>query len=214
MALPSGYKELEYIEGTGTQYINTGFNPNQNTRVIMDVRPIDVIMSRFWCSFGCRAGGRYFGLYKASSGNMNLTWFYGTNYSNYFTIDYTTRHIFEVNKNTAIVDGITKSYASQSFQISLPLYLFCDNDSGNPTSISSARIYSCKIYDNDNEIRRFVPCKNDLGDVGFWDEINSKFYSNAGTGVFVAGPVIDRSGIFVKVNGVWKQIDNVTVNVR
>ena len=54
---------------------------------------------------------------------MNLTWFYGTNYSNYFTIDYTTRHIFDVNKNTAIVDGITKSYASQSFQMSLPLYL-------------------------------------------------------------------------------------------
>ena len=31
--LPSGYTELQYIESTGTQYINTGFQPNQNTRV-------------------------------------------------------------------------------------------------------------------------------------------------------------------------------------
>ena len=33
MALPNGYKELEYIESTGTQYIDTGFTPNANTRV-------------------------------------------------------------------------------------------------------------------------------------------------------------------------------------
>ena len=29
--LPSEYKEIEYIESTGTQYINTGVIPNQNT---------------------------------------------------------------------------------------------------------------------------------------------------------------------------------------
>jgi hypothetical protein len=27
---------LEYIEGTGTQYIDTGFAPNNNTRVYID----------------------------------------------------------------------------------------------------------------------------------------------------------------------------------
>ena len=36
--LPDGYMELEYIESTGTQYIDTGFKPNQDTRVILDVQ--------------------------------------------------------------------------------------------------------------------------------------------------------------------------------
>ena len=34
MSLPSGYTPLEYIKSSGTQYINTGFNPNQNTRKV------------------------------------------------------------------------------------------------------------------------------------------------------------------------------------
>ena len=36
MSLPSGYSELEYIQSSGTQYIDTGFKPNQDTRVLMD----------------------------------------------------------------------------------------------------------------------------------------------------------------------------------
>ena len=40
------------------------------------------------------------------------------------------------------------------------------------------------------------------------------FYENNGSGTFIAGPVVNLGGIFVKVNGVWKQIDNVTVNAR
>ena len=35
--LPEGYTLLKYIESSGTQYINTGFNPNQNTRLLMDI---------------------------------------------------------------------------------------------------------------------------------------------------------------------------------
>ena len=36
MALPSGYTQYEYIESSGTQYIDTGFKPNQNTRTVID----------------------------------------------------------------------------------------------------------------------------------------------------------------------------------
>ena len=214
MSLPSGYRQLEYIESSGTQYINTAFNPNQNTRVTMDITPLNVIQSKMWCAFGCRTSSRYFGLYKASTGSMNLTWFYGTNYSNYFSVDYTARHLFEVNKNTANVDGVQKSYPAQTFQLTRPMYLFCDDDSGQATSLSAARLYSCRIYDNGVLIRDFIPCKNADGVVGLWDDVSSSFYANAGTGTFTAGPVVNLGGIFVKVNGAWKQIDNVTVNVR
>lgn len=35
--LPEGYTELTYIESTGTQYIDTGFKPNNNTRIVADM---------------------------------------------------------------------------------------------------------------------------------------------------------------------------------
>ena len=42
MSLPSGYKRLEYIQSSGTQYIDTGFKHNQNTRVVMHVKPVSI----------------------------------------------------------------------------------------------------------------------------------------------------------------------------
>ena len=36
MSLPSGYTRLEYIESTGTQYIDTGVVPDANTKVECD----------------------------------------------------------------------------------------------------------------------------------------------------------------------------------
>ena len=187
MSLPSGYTRLEYIKSSGTQYIDTGFKPNQNTRVVMDVTPVDVILEKMWCAFGVRQNGIYFGLYKASTGNMNLTWFYGSNYSNYFTVDYAKRHNLEVNKNVASVDGTSKSYAAQTFQFTIPLFLLCDNDAGSPTSAGAALLYSCQIYDNGTLIRDFIPCKNASGAIGLWDDVNSVFYQNAGSGTFDAG---------------------------
>ena len=31
-SLPTGYTQLEYIESTGTQYINTGYKPNERSK--------------------------------------------------------------------------------------------------------------------------------------------------------------------------------------
>ena len=177
MSLPSGYKKLEYIQSSGTQYIDTGFKPNQNTRVVMDVTPVDVSLGKMWCAFGVRQNGIYFGLC-------------GSNYSNYFTVEYAKRHNLEVNKNTASVDGISKSYAAQTFQFTIPLFLLGDNAAGSPTSAGAALLYSCQIYDNGTLIRDFIPCKNASGVIGLWDDVNSVFYQNAGSGTFTAGPEV------------------------
>ena len=45
-AVPVGEPEpeinfVEYIQSSGTQYIDTGFMPNNNARVVMDVQPLN-----------------------------------------------------------------------------------------------------------------------------------------------------------------------------
>ena len=99
MSLPSGYTRLEYIKSSGTQYINTGFNPNQNTRVVVDAKPLSVTQAQLWCIFGVRTSV-FFELYKASTRNMRLTFLYGSTYTQGFdSLDYTKRQTFEINKN-------------------------------------------------------------------------------------------------------------------
>ena len=52
------------------------------------------------------------------------------------------------------------------------------------------KLYSCQIYDNGTLVRDFVPCQTTDGTIGLWDDVNSVFYGNAGTGTFTAGPEI------------------------
>lgn len=51
-------------------------------------------------------------------------------------------------------------------------------------------LYSCQIYDNGTLIRDYIPCQTTAGEIGLWDDANSVFYGNAGTGAFSAGPVV------------------------
>ena len=75
------------------------------------------------------------------------------------------------------------------------------------------KLYSCQIYDNGTLVRDFIAAKLSDGTVGLYDTVNSQFYSNAGTGTFIAGPEVKLGGIYVKVDGVWKKVNNVSVNV-
>ena len=111
------------------------------------------------------------------------------------------------------LDGETlQTYSQTAIAPGVPIYIFWS--SGSSFSKLSGRVYGFKIYKNGTLVRDFIPCKNASGAVGLWDRVHSVFYANAGTGAFIAGPEIHDGGIFVKVNGVWKQINNVTVNVR
>lgn len=185
-ALPSGYTQASYIQSSGTQYVDTGFKPNQDTRVVMDAQILKDPGTSVAIYFGVRWDGGFFELYKAGS-SANLTFLYNTTYSQYFTVDYTLRRTVEINKNTATVDGVTKSYPAGTFQSNLPLFLCADNEYGAEKSHTAMRLYSCQIYDNGTLVRDYVPCTNASGTAGLYDLVGAKFYANAGSGAFAAG---------------------------
>ena len=181
--LPSGYTKLEYIESSGTQYIDTGVSNfrTQSTRVTLDVD---------WLS----GLGYYFGC--AQSG---LSWyveaFQPTKvYSGYLdeseSADIATvigRYTVDKNGVSTNVNGVKIQHASADSSASIPICLLaCGGSSGVSGIADAARIYSCKIYSGLTLIRQFVPCKNSSGEVGLYDEVNDVFYGNAGTGVLQA----------------------------
>ncbi len=187
--LPSGYTELQYIESTGTQYINTGFQPNQNTRVTATayLTPSD-------------AGTWLFGARNASSDST----FGFLSYENAYRSDYNTDQNksipaaysdpFEIdkNKNQTQINGETEAISSVgTFQCNYPLILFANNTGGSISGRGSGKIYQLSIYDNETLIRDYVPCINPNGTVGLYDLINAQFYGNAGAGAFIAGLRID-----------------------
>ena len=192
MSLPGGYTKLTYIQSSGTQYINTGYNPNGNTRVVMDAQMTSDGTSGNPAYFGCNTDV-YFRCMKGSSAIV-LNWEYGGTYSNGWDMangGFAKRRVIDANGKDCTIDGVTKSYSAQTFSFSISLFLLAANVSGTAKYFSNTKLYSCKIYDNGALVRDFIPCKNASSVVGLWDDVNGKFYANAGSGTFAAGPATE-----------------------
>lgn len=184
-AFPAGYTLLDYIESDGNQYIDTGIRPNQSTRVDCKAQYTDI-----------GGTGVLFG-YRYSNSAARYEFFVtgGNFYSAYGTsamrIGPATTDLLSIDKNANItfVNGDEAAYHTDgAFQGTGPMFLFGVNRNGTPTLFSSARMYSCQIYDgNDVLVRDFVPCMNASGEVGMYDRVSGKFFENKGAGEFTYG---------------------------
>ena len=192
MSLPKGYKRLKYIQSSGTQYVDTLFAPNQDTRVVADVQMMSEVSSGGANEiFGARtsASSKAYAVQWNTTGDM-FQHFYNAGYDNLDFGNFSERQIVETNKNVLLINGVTHERPYAEFQCDYTLYLCAVNQENAAKFFSAMRVYSCQIYDNGTLVRDFIPCQNASGAVGLWDAVNSVFYGNAGTGTFTAGPVV------------------------
>ena len=190
--LPSGYMELAYIQSSGTQYINTGLKPNQNTRIVMHVNPISITADA-WAFGGRNANGSNAkGVFFSYSSERlwNAVYYEGSGSStkSFSGISSTADLNIDYDKNTCTINGVSVNFTVNTFQSNSNLALLACFV-GGVTGWLSAKLYSCQIYDNDVLVRDFKPCINASGDVGLFDMVNQQFYGNAGTGVFTGSEV-------------------------
>lgn len=186
--LPDGYTEVQYIQSTGTQYIDTGFTPDQDTRIIYDCERLSTVSAEHF--FGVRTGNaakEAFCFYIYNSG-----WRFA--YNNYVAAGdgpSTGRYLFDANKNVMTINGsLTLKSTYAKFKSSATATLFSMRSFNSGISYGSHKLFNCQIYNNGTLTRNFIPCKSPAGAVGLYDLVDGKFYGNAGTGSFTAGPVV------------------------
>lgn len=187
-----GYNEytfVEYIESTGTQYIDTGVNADDiNYAFEIDFYGYQTQPTQYPRVFGYQyQGGIFLGTKFWYGNNTN------TNSTDSLNVFNDERHLLFANKDYAIVDNTT-------FLINTPptsLTKFNSNKiaifgsiHGNTGLIrnddfSSIKLYNFKIYHSNKLIRNFIPCiRNSDNEIGLYDMVNGTFYGNAGTGTF------------------------------
>lgn len=189
--LPDEYTQLNYIESTGTQYIDTGYKANQKTEYEVEFSYSEMISS----SNGFILGSRI----SSNSENISLTCDSGTIYigrGNKYTGATATTNVnqtysIKVTENNTTRDGTIISQIANEFGNSSGsnnVYLFTCNQNGSNVRYFKGKIYSCKIWDNGESVREFIPCKRNSDNlVGMYDTVNNVFYPNAGSGSFTAG---------------------------
>lgn len=198
MSLPSGYAQVEYIEGTGSQYINTGFTPKSTTQTIMDCYVAAVNTSDNARIFGARTTKRA----VSNAYDLLLTtasqWqAYHGSYYKALAINGLGRLSISRNANTCSITSssgtVTLTPTASTFTAGYPMFLFTLNNTGTASTPAAMKLYSCQIYDASTLVRNYIPCVSNSGEVGLWDDVNSVFYGDAAGVGFVAGPYLAPS---------------------
>ena len=192
--LPSKYKELEYIESSGTQYIDTDIQLSDNNFLIStDITPLEH-SSREQPIFSIWTSQyRYWNVFINSSDKINLY----LNSHNIVDKDINfgekiniktirTNNTWELNYNGT---AVYKNYNPSSVN-NTTIKLFARGDNVSHTKI---RMYNWYIIINNMVIKKYIPCyRKEDNEIGMYDIINNKFYLNSGTGKFIAGPEINK----------------------
>lgn len=205
------YTVLDYIESTGTQYIDTGFVYSENTKILWDVQ----LTASLPLANPNSCGIGY--LYNNNYGRIGFSWnnpswgsklyfykagTYGNSYPNDMgtmlpTIDNdNNRHTFieDAPNYKVYVDGVEYTFdnsvgtINNSENATVPLFVWYALKTQTQYGYSyyaNMRLYACKIWDNGTLVRDFEPRRrNSDGVIGLYDKVNDVFYTNAGTGEF------------------------------
>lgn len=207
--------EIEYLESTGTQYINTniigGSALTYDICVLVNAHSSGIIGSRndtnrrtCWVIFdnNLRIQAGYGSSYKNSNNKYYQKWTTIRSYNS------NSNHNVDINS-----DGVTEIVTVgnvQSFTNTQPVYLFGINNYGSLFSSFQCRgrVKYCKLYENETLVCDLVPVR--VGQTGYlYDKVSDTLFGNAGTGSFILGPDVKVTAPIVgkpKVSSIRRQM--------
>ena len=187
------YTRIEYLESTGTQWIDTGFVPTVNSVMETDYQftQSPARGTSYQIGAGSDNNATRFRFIIGNS-TVGISCSLGTNidFQNINSLD---RHILRIDtpNKTCFIDGYTIQQTNNAFAGSdgRSFYLFNLNN-GSSIYKHPARVFYLKFWDNNSQVRDMIPVLDKNGTPCMFDKVEHKFYYNAGTGDFIAGPVI------------------------
>ena len=193
--LPEGYTAVNYLQSSGTQWIEMGVAPNQNTKAVLKIK-IDELTRQGASLIGSRTdvnsddkfitylddyGGTRF-LFRMDGQPEAIPWKGLTTDKIYIVTLSGTEMKAELEDGTAV---FSKTFSVSDFTSTMTMALF--RSKGVSGAYFQGRIYSCKHYSGDELIQDFVPCLDTGGVPCMFDFVSQKPFYNVGTGAFTWG---------------------------
>ena len=183
--LPEIYQEVEYIQTTGTQYIDTGIKPIDRTYQVSTKIGVTTA-EQDKCVFGT-SGAVYYQLTPYTN-----QWAYGTNgnegksgtykaiVGNEYIIEFNNSLYNIVINGDLIASGLTFINVNNSIKIS----------SRNDSRLGKFKYYYFRIINNQTNdiLMDLIPCYRRSDSVaGMYDLVSGNFFINSGTGTLLVG---------------------------
>lgn len=195
--LPEGYTAVDYLQSSGTQWIEMGVAPNQNTKAVLkiiindfnEIHGSSLIGSRtdtnsndqFFTYLDGVGRGRF--LFRVDGQTEAISWKELTTDKIYIVTLSGTEMKAELEDGTTV---FSTTFSVSDFESTVTMALFRSKPL-EPYRGFRGRIYSCKHYSGDELIQDFVPCLDTEGVPCMFDLVSQKPFYNVGTGSFTWG---------------------------
>ena len=198
------FKEVEYLESTGTQYIKTGVNvtPDYTVEVtfMMTQRKAtwDTLFgtrngnaARFTARWANSTTGKL-GVHRSKAKSSTYESIDDANATKTMVVD--TWHTVKLSKREYTFDGeLRKTFSAKTDNTAFPyqIYLFALCNAGSAADYGYFRIKKARIWnDKDELIRDYIPCVNLDGVGGMYDVVNDTFTKSGSSTKFNVGNLV------------------------
>ncbi len=192
--LPTEYQEVEYIQSSGTQYIDTGVVATSGFEIDIKINidtVTDIMAPILYAHEPSEPYKRNFIAYTSSKkmeidAGDKITQTSVTLKGDDVIKASNVENNFYLNVNGTNYTPTVTTAASNLEYSGRTMHLLHGN--GYDVGYTSGKVYYCKITVDGTLVRSFVPCYRKSDNVaGLYDLINGVFYGNAGSGVFAVG---------------------------
>ena len=205
--LPGEYTQVEYIQGTGSQYIDTGFVVNKSDNYVLE---IDGLFSSQEKAYqGCNG---YMQFFTSNKYGINADSSVAVGNRNIVRIEYANQTEKLFIDGAQIDSQLWSAYNGSN--VKLGILRLGDVYNGWFTGpIAQGMIYGYKVWKNNILVSECVPCVRNSDNVaGVYDVIREQFITNAGTGTFfIPGEEITAWTVTLTGNHIKSTVNNCIV---
>ena len=216
--LPSEYQPVEYIETDNTQYIDTEYIPNYNTKITATFAHNENVVDTPF--FGARTSdmGNSYTLWSHPEGNYYNSQgiFNSTTMSDMGNYPIGTKINLEYSNNKIVYGDNSYTWSPGLGTPNVSLILF---GLKTGTTIDGRRfggkLWEFKIWDNDILVRNLIPCKRKSDNIaGLYDIIEGKFYVKKAGNNFSVGPNVSDFSTIITSNTTVTKPGNHTLKAK
>ena len=204
--LPKEYQQVQYIESTGTQYIDTNVIPNQDTysKAIFENVSSTIYTKAYVIGAMLKWESKMYAItpytvFGYNSKNIQSTSFRMPNVK--FTAILNKNECELLDEQKSLLKG-NMTYGL--FSPELSIFICANHTSDGVQEFYIGKIFNIEIKQNDLNTRNYIPCYSTTTVInvdgiqvpantkGLYDTVEGKFYTNQGAGEdFIAGPAVD-----------------------
>ena len=188
---PSDYQLVEYIEGDGTQYINTGIIPTNTTGYEIEISSTDIVSDVPKAGSRETSGNSRYTVGYASS-RVNVNWNGASTALQSVSSNVSNKISTNMRNNRSIyIDDVLKTSNLPTlyspFTRAFLLFAYWRVSTGEIMPVQ-CRVYGITFTVDSDVVMQLKPCyRLSDGEIGMYDVINDHFYGNDGIGVFTKG---------------------------